>query len=161
MFGRLSHIADRAKQVKLFALLVCFCAIFAGCKNTVLYSSVPSMPVNMRLNIAGEYVHFVPDNPMLFLTFEKQRFPTEAVGYAGLLVCTGLDMQYHAYDLACPKCLSKDHHVEIDGMYATCPICGEEYEVFNGIGNPTKGISDEYLRRYKTSYSAGVLQIYQ
>ncbi len=133
----------------------------SACDDTVFRSSVPTYPVQMRLNIAGEYVHFVPDNPGQVLTFTKQRFPNEAIGFAGLLVCTGYDMRYYAFDLACPKCLSQKEHLEVDGMFAVCPICEEEYDFFSGIGYPTQGIGKENLRQYKTFYSNGYLSISQ
>ncbi len=131
-----------------------------SCEDTVYRSSVPTYPVEMRLNIAGEYVHFVPDNPGVILTFTKPRFPNEAVGFAGLLICTGLDRQYYAYDLACPKCLSQKQPLEVDGMFATCPRCGEQFEYLGGIGIPQKGIVHEYLRKYQTTISGNYLHIH-
>ncbi len=133
---------------------------FIGCEDTVYRSSVPTYPVEMRLNIAGEYVHFVVDNPGQYLTFTKPRFPNEAIGFAGILVCTGYDRAYYAYDLACPNCLSQSQHLEIDGMFAICPLCGEQYEFYNGIGNPTQGIVRENLRKYQTTISGNYLHIH-
>ncbi len=133
---------------------------FIGCEDTVYRSSVPTYPVEMRLNIAGEFVHFVVDNPGQYLTFTKPRFPNEGVGFAGILVCTGHDRAYHAYDLACPNCLSQSQPLEIDGLFATCPICGEQYEFYNGIGMPIKGIVGENLRKYQTTRSGNYLHIH-
>ncbi len=142
--------------------IACFVFLLSllACEDTVYRSSVPTYPVEMRLNIAGEYVHFVPDNPGQHLTFTKQRFPNEAIGFAGLLVCTGYDRFYYAYDLACPSCLSQSKHLEVDGMFAVCPICGEQYEFFNGLGNPTQGIVRENLRKYQTTISGNYLHIH-
>ncbi len=135
------------------------CALWA-CEDTVYRSSVPTYPVNFKLNIAGEYVHFVTDNPGQYLTFTKQRYYTDAIGFAGLLVCTGYDSQYYAYDLACPKCLSQERHVEVDGMFAICPICGEAFEFYNGIGNPTKGVVRESLRKYQTTFNYNTRELH-
>ncbi len=141
-------------------LLVLASGLLTSCDDTVYRSSVPTYPVEMRLNIAGEYVHFVPDNPGNYLTFDKPRFPNEGVGFAGILVCTGFDRVYYAYDLACPGCLSQSKHLEVDGMFAVCPICHEHYEFYNGIGNPTKGVVRENLRRYQTTLSGNYLHIH-
>ncbi len=141
-------------------VLLCCCCLLIACDDTVYRSSIPTYPVEMRLNIAGEYVHFVVDNPGQHLTFTKQRFPNEAVGFAGLLICTGYDRAYYAYDLACPGCLKQKEPLEVNGMFAECPNCGEAYDFFNGIGNPTKGIVRENLRRYQTTFSGNYLHIH-
>ena len=132
--------------------------VLASCENNY-YSSIPSYPVNLELNILGEYPHFVPDNIMQSLTFTTPRLMTDRLGYGGILVLTGLDAQYHAFDLACPVECRRDIRVEIDGMFAVCPQCGEKYEVFYGIGNATQGISKEPLRRYNCIVSNGILRI--
>ncbi len=145
----------------LCSVFCVLCSVFCiSCEETVYRSSVPTYPVEMRLNIAGEYVHFVPDNTGQYLTFTKPRFPNEAIGFAGILVCTGYDRAYYAYDLACPGCLSQSKHLEVDGMFAVCPVCTEAYEFYNGLGNPTKGIVRENLRRYQTTISGNYLHIH-
>lgn len=130
-----------------------------GCEGASFNSSIPSYPVNIELNIAAEYPHFVPDNIMQYMTFTQGRLLTDRVGYGGILVVTGLDANYHAFDLACPVECRRDIKVSVDGMYAVCPKCGEQYEIFYGIGNPTKGISHEALRRYTCVVYNGVLRI--
>ena len=84
----------------------------------------------------------------------------DAVGYGGLLVYTTMDERYMACDLCCPKCLKRDVPVEADGMFAHCPICGEDYDLSYGYGIPTKGIGKERLRPYNASYANGKLLIY-
>ena len=49
--------------------------------------------------------------------------------------------------------------VEVDGMFATCPICGEAYDLGSGYATPKKGISNEALRRYDLIVSNGVITI--
>jgi nitrite reductase/ring-hydroxylating ferredoxin subunit len=34
----------------------------------------------------------------------------------------------------------------MDGIFAVCPVCGEEYELATGSAIPQKGISKETLR---------------
>jgi len=128
---------------------------------TTFVSSVPSYPVHMELNILAEYPNFVPSGGIQALTFTERRYATEAIGYAGLLVYTAFDEQYHACDLCCPHCLKRDKPVEVDGMFAHCPTCGEDYDISYGYATPSRGISKERLRPYYTSYSGGKLLVYQ
>ena len=137
------------KRLKIYAALALLLVLAVSCdENTVYKSSVPSFPVYLQLNIAAEYPHFVPTNTSAYLTFTTPRYPTDALGYGGILIYIGLDAAYHAYDMACPVCLKRDQPVEVDGIYARCPLCGEEYDLSYGLAVPTHGISHEALRQY-------------
>lgn len=114
-------------------------------------SPVPNARVSLKLNLSTEYVHFTQENTTAYLTFTERRYSTDLIGYAGILVYVGTDAQYHAYDLCCPHCVKKAHPLEVDGLYAVCPLCGERYEVCWGIGQPTKGISQDPMRCYNIS----------
>ena len=87
------------------------------------------------------------------------RKETDRFGYAGVVVYIDGFGTYSAYDMACPHCVKQDTPVEIDGMLATCPICGEEYDLCTGYATPQKGISNEALRRYDLIVSNGVITI--
>ena len=144
------------KQLHILSIITA--ALLCSCNNSY-NNPVPSYPVNLDINIAAEYPHFVPANIMQHMTFTKPRLVTDRIGYGGVLVLTGLDAQYHAFDLSCPVEARRDIRVYIDGMYAVCPQCGEQYEVFYGIGNPTKGISRDPMRRYTCIIGNGTLKI--
>ena len=146
------------KWIKIWILAIAM----MGCENTTFMSSVPSYPVQMVINILGEYPNFVAEGSINVLTFTSPRYPTEAVGYAGLLIYTAFDNQYHACDLCCPKCLKRSAPVEWDGgFYTHCPTCGEDYDLSYGLGIPTRGISNERLRPYTALYGNGRLTISQ
>ncbi len=136
-----------------------FLLLLSSCNDTVYRSSVPSYPVYLRLNILAEYPHFVTTNTTSYLTFTKQRYPMEALGYGGLLIYIGMDGVYHAYDMACPVCLKRDFPVEVDGIYARCPLCEEAYDVSYGLGVPTRGKSKEALRQYNATFDGTYLTI--
>ena len=149
----------------LFLLAFCACDT-----HTTYRSSVPSYPVNIRINTnEGVYVHFVPENIYTFLTVDEKgchfngqtdpRLVTDRFGYAGVVVYIDGFGTYSAYDMACPHCVKQDEPVEVDGMLATCPLCGEEYDLGTGYATPQKGISDEALRRYSLIVSNGVITI--
>ena len=149
----------------LFLLAFCACDT-----HTTYRSSVPSYPVNIRINTyEGTYVHFVPENTYTYLIvdekgyhFNGQTMPrkeTDRFGYAGVVVYIDGFGTYSAYDMACPHCVKQDEPVEVDGMLATCPLCGEEYDLGTGYATPQNGISDEALRRYSLIVSNGVITI--
>ncbi len=153
---------------KGLTFLLFFLTLTACDTHTTYRSSVPSYPVNIRINTyEGTYVHFVHIYTYLIVDekgyhFNGQTMPrkeTDRFGYAGVVVYIDGSGTYSAYDMACPHCVKQDTPVEIDGMLATCPICGEEYDLCTGYATPQKGISNEALRRYDLIVSNGVITI--
>ena len=149
----------------LFLLAFCACDT-----HTTYRSSVPSYPVNIRINTyEGTYVHFKPEYPYTYMIVDKDgyhfngqtmpRKETDRFGYAGVVVYIDGFGTYGAYDMPCPHCVKQDEPVEVDGMLATCPLCGEEYDLGTGYATPQKGISNEALRRYDLIVSNGVITI--
>ena len=136
-----------------------------GCKNTTFRSSVPSYPIHLEINTnVGMYVHFVPTSVMTYLIADEKGIHLngvtqpltvdQAYGFAGTVVYIDGFSPYSAYDLCCPHCLKRDMPCTIDGMFAICPVCGEEYDIYSGNGVPTHGIGNEPLKRYTTTYNA-------
>lgn len=147
----------------LFLLALCACDT-----HTTYRSSVPSYPVNIRINTyEGAYVHFVHIYTYLIVDekgyhFNGQTMPrkeTDRFGYAGVVVYIDGNGNYSAYDMACPNCVSQKDPVKVDGMLAICPLCGEAYDLGSGYATPQKGISDEALRRYSLIVSNRVITI--
>ena len=79
----------------------------------------------------------------------------QAYGFAGTVVYIDGFYPYSAYDLCCPHCLKRDMPCTINGMFAVCPVCCEEYDIYLGNGYPRKGISKEPLKEYRTIYNLG------
>ena len=132
--------------------LLC-CGLLVSCKQSQK-TSIPSYPVHLMLNITAEYPHFVKENVCQTLTFTERKSQTDYIGYAGIVVSIGMDGNYHAHDMGCPHCLNRNKPVEIEGMYAECPICHEQYDLSYGYALPIKGISREPLRKYTATYSS-------
>jgi hypothetical protein len=40
----------------------------------------------------------------------------------------------------------------VDGLYAICPLCEEEFDLSYGYAIPTKGKTKEAMKKYNTSY---------
>lgn len=155
------------KGLTFLLFLLAFCACDT---HTTYRSSVPSYPVNIRINTyEGTYVHFVPENTTLYMIVDKDgyhfngqtmpRKETDRFGYAGVVVYIDIFGSYSAYDMACPHCVSQKDPVKVDGMLAICPVCGEVYDLGCGYATPQNGISNEALRRYNLIVSNGVITI--
>lgn len=149
----------------LITITLCACMLTACTGTTTFRSSVPAYPIHLEINTnVGTYVHFVPENVSAYLIadakgihFNGQTMPltvTEAYGYAGTVVYIDGFHPYGAYDLCCPHCLKRETPCVVDGIFAVCPICGEEFDIYSGNGVPTHGIAKEALRPYRTTYDA-------
>lgn len=137
------------KQIGKTLLLL---LVLTSCEDINWQSSVPYMPVNYTLYITSKHPHFVVENGFQTMSITEKQFPNEYLGYAGILVWVGMDNQYYAADLCCPHCLKRNKPLQVDGLYAVCPICSEQFDISYGICNPTQGVTKEPLRRYHTSY---------
>ena len=122
-----------------------------SCEDINRRSPVPYVPVSYTLNITSEYPHFVVDNGYQTMTITQRRYEYDNIGYAGLLVWIAMDGQYHAADLCCPHCLKKNQPVEVEGLYAICPICDEHFDLSFGFAYPTQGVTKDPLRQYRVS----------
>ena len=119
------------------------------------------MPVYMELNLTTTYPTF-KNSVNESLVFERPVLATDRIGYAGLLVYSGFDMMYYAFDLACP--VEADPKVKVkpnDLGQAVCETCGSVYNISYGIGNPEEGPAKETLRRYKTALQGDLLIIFR
>ena len=137
--------------MKRWIIIVLICTCIMGCENVNRRSPIPYVPVNYTLYITREHPHFVVDNGYNTMTITQTKFEREYIGYAGLLIWVGMDSHYHAADLCCPNCVKKNKPIEVDGLYAICPICDEHYDLSFGFPIPTKGIAKDPLRTYQTT----------
>lgn len=152
--------------MKYAPLLIITTILLTGCKDTNWKSSVPDFPVHIEINTrAGMFVNFVPDNVTTYLIVDDAGYHlnginqpllvTDAWGYAGTVIYIDGVHPYGAYDLCCPHCLKRDKPCQVDGMYAICPECGEQYDIYLGNGVPSRDISKEPLKAYQATYHEG------
>lgn len=147
--------------------------MLVACENTTWQSSVPTYPVRATIDTRAVFIDFTPENTNAYITIDKDGYyengrfvlpvtVNDAWGYGGLLVYVSMN-GYVAFDLACPNCAAhgKKRPCEMDGIFAVCPECGEQYEVASGYAVPQKGICREALRQYNIVYSDGKLNISQ
>ena len=132
--------------------LIGLVVLLSACEDVNRQSSVPNVPVNYTVYITREYPHFVIANGFQAMTVTQKTLLENYIGYAGLLIWVGMDENYHAADLCCPYCVKRNKPLTVDGIFAVCELCGEQYDISYGIGNPTTGVTNEPLKRYNTSY---------
>ncbi len=162
------------RGIRKLISLVCVTLALGACEGTTFRSSVPVYPVRVVIDTRlGEFVHFQPSNLYSYLVVNKDgyflngryiqdRVLTDAYGYGGVLAYISMN-GYDAYDLACPYCASKGYKssCEVDGFFATCPACGEQYDLASGTAVPQKGIAQETLRRLNVIVSDSKITITQ
>jgi hypothetical protein len=139
--------------MKKWILIGVIGSLLLGCEYFNNQNPVPYVPVSYTLKITEEYPHFMIDNGYQTMTITKPRYNYEYIGYCGLLIWIGMDGHYHAADMCCPNCVNKTKPVEVDGLYAVCPICGEAFDLSYGYAFPTKGITKYPLRQYQAIYN--------
>ena len=153
----------------LFLLAWALCA----CEGTTFQSSVPAYPVRVVIDTkVGEFVHFQPTATGSHVVVNKEGYflngkfikipnATDMWGYGGVIVYVNYQNGYDAYDLCCPNCAALKQSCTIDGFFATCPHCGEQYDLSSGTAAPQKGIAHEFLRRLNIINSDGKLTVTQ
>ncbi len=136
---------------------------------------LPQRPVNIVIKDEGILVHFFSNTWGDFVTADEQGLHyhgqtiyrqegTGAYGYGGIVtvVTNNTTNPYASFDLACPHCYeqhAKPVRIHVDGCFATCPECGEQYNIGTGVGSPDKGISHYNLQRYTTTRRSGSILV--
>ena len=148
----------RFSFLKYYLLVLILAGSFTGCNDNVI-SSIPDFPVYMELNLTSTYPTF-RNSVNKYLLFEKGVFVTDRTGFGGILVYTGFDGEYYAFDLSCPYEAKQNIRVHPnDTGQAVCEGCGSVFDIGYGIGNPSSGKAKETLKRYKAVLNGDILII--
>ena len=158
------------KSSLFFSLLV----LLAACDSIGSQSSVPRMPVNVTIKRQGEFVHFTPEALNTYVIIDKDGYHyngkvvqpltvLDAYGYGGVVVYIDINGNYNAFDMACPYCAGRAllRPCIIDGIFAKCPKCGEEYDLGSGTAVPQKGVARECLLRLPLNNASGQIIVRQ
>lgn len=131
-------------------------------------SSIPSMPVSLKLDLSGKYNTF-RNSSNQFRYFEKRDFDADRIGFAGIIVYSGISFDdndntiYYAFDMACTHEIKQDskvYPVEDEIGKVKCSKCGSVYDVSLGFGNPVTGPAKEILRKYKVTIDPNQTSLY-
>lgn len=129
-------------------ILSCLLLLLVLSCSKINESNVPYYRVYMELDLRYQ------DKDLVGLLNHKiyttPRNAGEAIGYAGIVVVSGFDGTYYAFDLCCPHEAEKSTKIVPDNTgYAKCPKCGTTYDIAYGSGMPSNGPSEYPLRRYR------------
>jgi len=142
--------------LKYYLYLFFLVISLSGCNDTYI-SSIPDYPVYLNLNLTTTYPTFRNSTNQVLL-FEKPVIVTDRIGYGGILVYSGLDGEYYAFDMSCPYEAKQNIRVHPNGnAQVVCEGCGSVFDIGYGIGNPSSGKAKEALKRYKAMLSGDVL----
>ena len=142
-----------------YSLIIILLAFSVESCNDNVISSIPDFPVYLELNLTSTYPTF-RNSFNKSLLFEKGIFVTDRIGYGGILVYTGLDGGYYAFDMSCPYEAKQNIHVIPNELgQAVCEGCGSVFDISFGIGNPLSGKATQALKRYKATLSGDILYI--
>lgn len=146
------------KHIKYLFYSAVLALSLAGCDDNV-QSSIPNYPVSLELNLTSTYPTF-RNSVNQSLIFKTKVKATDYIGYGGILVYTGFDGEYYAFDMSCPYEVKRTVRVYPNDIgQAVCEGCGSIFDISYGIGNPTSGPAKEVLKRYKTTLSGDRLYI--
>ena len=163
---------ERLKVIGFIFAALCL----ISCKDQNSFqSSVPRYPVSVTINTnSGEFVHFLPTALNSYVLVDAAGYHyngrvvqplsvLDAYGYGGVVVYIDINGNYNAFDMACPYCAGRAllRPCLIDGIFAKCPECGEEYDLGSGTAAPQKGVARESLLRLTVSNSAGQIYVRQ
>lgn len=130
-------------------LAILLLILMGGCTKEQ-ESVIPYVKVDFYLNLATYNNLIIPGN--------SQYFPVE--GVSGVIVMCVNQMQYYAFDAACPYEANGICKVEADAStIGQCECCGSEYSLFGG-GYPTSGPTTENLKQYRVDLVGGRLWIH-
>ena len=149
----------------ILSLLV---VLISGSCDENYVSSIPSMPVSLKLDLSGKYNTF-RNSSNVFLLFETPVYAADRVGFGGILVYSGVSLDdnansvYYAFDMACTHEAKQDAKVyPIEGELGKvkCSKCGSVFDVSLGFGSPVSGPAKEILRKYKVTVDPNQTSLY-
>lgn len=147
-------------KIAAVALSAAFLCSAASCHH-LDDDRIPVLPVNIVFPTIAQWNVYGAAGAMDYNRFIlEERIPSNfpytafsATGFGGVLLVGDVLGEPKAFDLSCPVEAKRDVRIEIDRetMYARCPKCGSEYDIFSLMGHPVSGPAAEKgygLRRY-------------
>ncbi len=140
---------SRQSNLHYFFLFLLTLAGFSSCsEDTNLDEIIPNVPVNFqyldnenKLGASGNAIYL-----------SENDISTPPAGYKNHgIIIVRLNEGYAAFDATCTHDPEDQKHIELDGSFALCPICGSKFNIQQS-GQPFNGSVARYnLKEYKTS----------
>lgn len=148
-------------KLKQYLILSLLSVHAASCDDNYV-SSIPDYPVYLELNLTTYPYNDLNYSSNVFFYFEtRANLPaTNSIGFGGLIVNTGFDGNFYAFDMCCPYEAKKTIKVYPNDIgEAVCKECGSIFDIGNGTGFPTSGLAKEPLRNYRTYRNGNYLYV--
>lgn len=132
----------------LFATTLCACS---GDDGPIRANpNLPNINVNLTLDL-----NLPQYNP---LNFPGNSLTTSLQGIRGIVIYNIDNSQYTAFELACPNTPVSDcSRMTIEGITATCPCNGNQYNIITG--QITEGEGQYSMLPYRITRNGNVLEI--
>jgi len=159
----------QGSKIKIFFIILMTFLLSLSCndeKNDV----IPDIRVNFTIDLATDPEFFdLYSNPgssaLIYASHYYLGIGTGGYDNNGIIIYnTGWEgFEFYAFDRTCPHCYvtsSTSVAVNIDGIYAVCPVCNTNYAMPSS-GAPTEaGPGRYYLKNYHTSLSGYFLRVW-
>ena len=143
---------------KHFFLIGIFALQCVSCDD-IHHSSIPDYPVQLNLDLISLYPTFI-NSYNKYLIFEQKKYMTDYIGYGGILVYSGFDGNYYAFDLSCPYESKSNIRVKPNDIgQAICDSCKTVFQIAYGNGDPMSGPAKEGLKRYRAVLNGYYLHV--
>jgi nitrite reductase/ring-hydroxylating ferredoxin subunit len=142
-----------------FFLFLLLSSFFSACSDSKSVDDiVPNWHINATIHLDYHSELNSVGNALYF-----DEIGGSTVGYKnhGIFIIK-LNSGYAAYDATCTHDVDADDPLELEGIFAECPICESKFNLMDG-GYPFEGSIAKYpLKKYKTSFSSAnnTLRVY-
>lgn len=145
--------------MKKSILLILLLYVLYGCQDEIV-SPIPYRQVYLQLNLTASYPIF-KNSVNQYLIFDRRINVTDAVGYGGILLYTGFDGNYYAFDMSCPYEANSNIKVRPNNLgQAICDSCHSVFDISWGVANPIPpSKATKVLKHYKASLYGDVLYV--
>ncbi len=135
-----------------------------GCernKNDV----IPDVYVNFNISLNDpQFSDLTAPGNYIFVDAQTNNIGQGAAGYAGngIIVYHALEGEFLAFDRTCPHdyvTSGKAIRVDVDGIYAICPLCGTTYAL-PSFGTPASGPGRYPLKNYRTGFTPPYVRVW-
>ncbi len=137
--------------VRIPILILALAAVLSACK-TVDDDRIPRVAVRIDFPTVGLWDAYGVSGALQHRRFIKNQylpvgFPYTATmytGFGGVLLVSGFDGEFKAYDLACPVECRTNVLIEVqsDLNIAECPVCHSTYDIYR-FGSPLSGVASQ------------------
>ena len=151
-------------KLKIFCLIILITTLHSAC-NKDEYDVIPDVTVDFYIDLNDpEFFDLAVETGYALVGSSTNNLGIYASGYDdnGIIIYHAPADEFIAYDRTCPydyKINSKSAAVDVDGVYAECPLCKSTWAL-PSFGAPASGPSKYPLKIYRTSFDGRFIHVY-